>query len=104
MVKSIRVLDLDISEIVHLYVNEKLSTHEISEKTGIPSSSIRWRLKELGILRNHKEATKIQKWKQLKFTCRSCGKRKLVNELVIDRRYSPPIPCCKECAGWGYLA
>ena len=104
MVKSNRVLDLDISEIVHLYVNEKLSTHEISEKTGIPSSSIRWRLKELGILRNHKEAAKIQKGKQLKFTCRSCGKRKLVNELVVDRRYSPPIPCCKECAGWGYLA
>jgi hypothetical protein len=46
MVKSNRVLDLDISGIVHLYVNEKLSTYEIREKTGIPVSTMAGRLRE----------------------------------------------------------
>lgn len=46
MVKLNRVLDLDISEIVYLYVNEKLSTYEIAERIGIPVSTIAGRLRE----------------------------------------------------------
>lgn len=37
--------------------------------------------------------------KELMFTCRTCGKKKPISELVKDRRYFPPIYCCKKCAG-----
>jgi len=83
---------------VHLYIDEELSSYEIAKITGISPSTVRRKLKKLGISRNHSEATKIQQ--QPRFTCRLCGKRKPISELVIDRRYSPPIPCCKKCAGY----
>jgi hypothetical protein len=38
--------------------------------------------------------------KELMFTCRVCGKKKPISELVEDRRYFPPIYCCKKCAGY----
>jgi len=95
-----KVIDSRIPEMVHLYINERLSSYEIADRIGIPPSTVRKKLKKLGILRNHSEAIRIQKLRQPKFTCRSCGKKKPVNELVVDKRYSPPIPCCKQCAGY----
>ncbi|MCK4403301.1 MAG: hypothetical protein KAV98_06000 [Dehalococcoidia bacterium] len=68
--------------------------------SGIPVGIIAGRLKRLGILRNHSEATRIQKLRQPRFLCRLCGKKKPIDELVMNRRYSPPIPCCKKCAGY----
>jgi len=38
--------------------------------------------------------------KELMFTCRICGNEKPLSELVEDKRYFPPIYCCKKCAGW----
>jgi len=38
--------------------------------------------------------------KELMFTCRVCSKGKPISELVEDRRYFPPIYCCKKCAGY----
>lgn len=83
---------------MHLYLDEGLSSYEIARITGIAPCTVGRKLKKLGILRNHSEAAKIQQ--QPRFTCRLCGKRKPISELVIDRRYSPPIPCCKKCAGY----
>jgi len=96
------MVDSDILEIKRLYLDEKLSSYVISRETGIPVSTVKGKLKELGISRNHSEATKIQKQKreQLGFLCRLCGKRKPIDEFVMNRRYSPPIPCCKKCAGY----
>jgi len=83
---------------VHLYLNEELSSYQIARRTGIAPSTVRRKLKKLGISRNHREATRIQQ--QARFTCRLCGKSKPISELVMDRRYFPPIPCCKKCAGY----
>lgn len=93
-----KVIDSKISEMVYLYTKESLSTYEIANRIGIPPSTVRGKLRKLGILRNHSEATKIQQ--QSRFTCRLCGKKKPIDELVMNRRYSPPIPCCKKCAGY----
>ncbi len=97
---SSKVINSKIPEIVHLYIDEKLSTYEIADRIGIPPSTVRRKLKELGILRNRSEAQKIKRREQPGFLCRLCGKRKPIDELVMNRRYSPPIPCCEKCAGY----
>jgi len=68
--------------------------------SGIPVGIIAGRLKRLGILRNHSEAEKIKRLKQPRFPCRLCGKKKPIDELVKNKKYFPPIPCCKKCAGY----
>jgi len=68
--------------------------------SGIPVGIIAGRLKRLGILRNHSEAEKIKRLKQPGFPCRLCGKKKPIDELVKNKKYFPPIPCCKKCTGY----
>lgn len=97
---SSKVIDSKIPEIVHLYINEKLSTYGIAERIGIAPSTVRRKLRKLGILRNRSEAQKIKRLRQPGFLCRLCGKRKPIDELVKNKRYFPPIPCCKQCAGY----
>lgn len=94
------MVDSDILEIKRLYLDEKLSTYEIADRIGIAPSTVRRKLKKLGILRNRSEAQKIKRLEQPGFLCRLCGKRKPIDELVMNRRYSPPIPCCEKCAGY----
>ncbi len=94
------MVDSDILEIKRLYLDEKLSSYAIARRIGIPSSTVRRKLKKLGILRNRSEAEKVKKLRQPGFLCRLCGKKKPIDELVMNRRYSPPIPCCKKCAGY----
>jgi len=96
----------DIEEIKRLYLSEELSSYEIAKITGIPSSTVRARLKKLGVMRNSSEATRVRQakrgkeWMEANFTCRLCGETKPVSELVRDRRYFPFIYCCKKCAGY----
>jgi len=94
------MVDSDILEIKRLYLDEKLSTYGVAERTGISVGTIAGRLKRLGILRNHREAEKIKRLKQPGFLCRLCGKKKPIDELVVNKKYFPPIPCCKKCAGY----
>jgi len=96
------MVDSDILEIKRLYLDEKLSSYGVARKIGIPTSTVKGKLKELGISRNHSEATKIQKQRreQPGFLCRLCGKKKPIDELVVNKRYFPPIPCCEKCAGY----
>jgi len=96
------VLESNFSEVIHLYVDEKLSTYEIGRMHGIPPSTIAKRLKKLGIIRSYKEAGRIvlNNHHKLTFTCRLCSRKLLLNELVSDDRYFPPVYCCKKCAGY----
>jgi len=96
----------DIEEIKRLYLSEELSSYEIAKITGIPSSTVRARLKKLGVMRNSSEATRVSQakrgkgWTEANFTCRLCGETKPVSELAEDRRYFPIVYCCKKCAGY----
>lgn len=53
---SINKVILSPREIADMYVSEKMSIPEISEKTGYALSTIRFRLKKLGVLRTRKES------------------------------------------------
>ena len=53
---SLNKVILSPREIADMYVSEKMSIPEISEKTGYALSTIRFRLKKLGVLRTRKES------------------------------------------------
>ncbi len=82
--------DGDIATIRHLYCDEGLSYRQVAERLGFPKGSVETIGHRVGCKR-------VYKWDG-KFNCRVCGKRKSLNELVKDRRYSPfPGYCCCEC-------
>jgi len=95
-----------LQEIEKLYLFDELSSYEISARTGVPHSTITKKLRGFGLTRSRGEATKVKQGKQTKpsrklsFICKLCHKRKPMEELVQDRRYSPPLLCCKRCAGY----
>jgi len=90
-------------ELQELYVDQRLSTYDIAKLTGIPSSTVGYRLKKLGMRRSRSEAMSIRIKKEIGiwFTCPVCGKEKPLSELIENRSFVPlPRPCCKECAGF----
>jgi len=95
-----KVINSKIPEIVRLYVKERLSSYAIAREIGIPPSTVRRKLKELGISRNHSEAEKVKRLNQARFTCRLCGKTKSIDELVLNKKCFPSIYSCKKCAGY----
>jgi hypothetical protein len=50
---------MDKAELTHLYVDLLMSIPEISEKTGIALSTIRFRLKALGVLRSRADSIRL---------------------------------------------
>lgn len=53
---SVNKVTVNPHEMADMYVDEKMSIPEISEKTGYALSTIRHRLKKLGVLRTRKES------------------------------------------------
>ena len=100
MSKVNKVLESNFSEVIRLYVDEKLSAHEIGRKFGIPRNTIAKRLRKLGLTRSNREAQLARLDNHHGFTCRLCSRKLPLDELVLDRSYFPPVYCCKKCAGY----
>ena len=56
-VNKVILVDVSSAELVRMYVDSKMSIVEISNAIGMARSTIRFRLKRLGVLRSIKEAT-----------------------------------------------
>lgn len=69
-------------EIADMYVSEKMSIPEISEKTGYALSTIRFRLKKLGVLRTRKESLILAGSKGKKRTFSTKWKENLKASLI----------------------
>lgn len=63
---------------VKLYVDEKMTLHEVSEKTKIPVSTLRFRLLKIGALRTLKESQVLAA--SLGRKSRHAGKPKIISE------------------------
>lgn len=86
-----------------LYVNQCLSTYEVSRKTGIPVATVGYKLKKMGVLRSRRKAMSMHMKRQMTnwFVCPVCGEEKPLSDLVKDKRFLPwPRFSCKQCANW----